>query len=55
MALSRKRVAIESSFPPVNGELKEDANKGTQFSVNYNFFGQISVNFYFFGQFSVNY
>ena len=33
----------------------ESANGGTQFSVNYYFFGQISVNCYFFGQFSVNY
>ena len=30
----------------------EGANGGTQFSVNYYFFGQISVNYYFFGQFS---
>ena len=36
-------------------EKVEDANEGTQFSVNYYFFGQISVNYYFFGQFSVNY
>ena len=27
------------------------ANGGTQFSVNYQFFGQISVNYYLFGQF----
>ena len=33
----------------------EGANGGTQFSVNYYFFGQISVNYYFFDQFSVNY
>ena len=35
--------------------IQEGADGGTQFSVNYNFFGQISVHCYFFCQFSVNY
>ena len=41
--------------PFVKNSIYKRVLGGTQFSVNYYFFGKISVNYYFFGQFSVNY